>query len=172
MISCGIYLRAISPWVAKLLHLMSLKVIQSSAVITRSNIARNSMNTYKDWSRIPIRWWIHKRHPIPRPSGRAMGCLLWNIGEKIDRVITALHCTFKIITLLIFSSSRPASRGAWGAGGGDGTWNNQNWTAILHQNKQIPYILSPLTLYLLNFSEGTKTYNYILSHSSTFTRHR
>ena len=30
-----------------------------------------------DRCRIWIRLWTHKRHPIPRPYGRAMGCLLW-----------------------------------------------------------------------------------------------
>ena len=54
---------------------------------------------------------IHKRHPIARPLGRGMGCLLW-IHHLIhilpeflqlfmqyitihDRVITALHCTLQ-----------------------------------------------------------------------------
>ena len=50
----------------------------------------------------------HNRHPIARPLGRGMGCLLWvwNLiyilllqlqypmyyRDKLDRVITALHC--------------------------------------------------------------------------------
>ena len=63
--------------------------IQSSAVIPRSKIVRYHINNYMNWGRISIRSWIHKRHPIPRP--------LWGVFcdfcEKIDRVITALHCT-------------------------------------------------------------------------------
>ena len=31
----------------------------------------------RNWGRISIRGCIHKRHPIPRPDGRAMGCLSW-----------------------------------------------------------------------------------------------
>ena len=34
------------------------------------------------------------RHPIPRPHGRAMGCLLWGFGNKLT-VIRAPHCTLK-----------------------------------------------------------------------------
>ena len=53
----------------------------------------------------------HSRHPIPRPHGRAIGCLLWFWSpihvlllssqnqwwyrDKLDRVITALDCTVK-----------------------------------------------------------------------------
>ena len=75
-------------------HICVLKV-QSSAVITRSNIVRYYMNNYKNWGRISSRCWIYKRHPIPRPNGRAMGCILWvYFVRKNDRVITALHCIF------------------------------------------------------------------------------
>ena len=27
--------------------------------------------------------WTHKRHPIPRPFGRAMECLLWVLQQKL-----------------------------------------------------------------------------------------
>ena len=27
--------------------------------------------------------WTHKRHPIPRPFGRAMECLLWVLEQKL-----------------------------------------------------------------------------------------
>ena len=47
--------------------------VQSSAVITRSNIVRYYINNHRGWGRISIRCWIHKRHPIPRPKWRAMG---------------------------------------------------------------------------------------------------
>ena len=40
-----------------------------------------------------IRLWTHKKHPIPRPHGRDMGCLLAEFLEKIDCVITASHCS-------------------------------------------------------------------------------
>ena len=57
--------------------------IQSSAVITRSNIVRYNINNYRNWCRISIRCWDYKRHPIPRPNGRAMGCLLWIFVRKL-----------------------------------------------------------------------------------------
>ena len=56
------------------------------------NIVRYYINNYRNWGRISIRCWIHKRHPIPRPDGRAKGVSFVNICEKIDRVITAPHC--------------------------------------------------------------------------------
>ena len=40
------------------------------------------INNYRNWSRMSIRSWIHKIHPIPRPIGRAMRCLLWIFGRK------------------------------------------------------------------------------------------
>ena len=39
--------------------------VQSSAVIKRSNIVRYCINNCRNWGRISIRCWIHKRHPIP-----------------------------------------------------------------------------------------------------------
>ena len=56
--------------------------IQSSAVITRSNIVRYCINDYRNRGRISIRCWIHKIQPIPRPNGRIMGCLLWIFVRK------------------------------------------------------------------------------------------
>ena len=52
-------------------------------------------NNYRNWGRIAIRCWIHKRHPIPRPYGRAMWCLAWIILRKLTRVVTARHCISK-----------------------------------------------------------------------------
>ena len=57
--------------------------IQSSAVITRSVIVRYHLDNYRNWGRISIKCWIHKRHPIPRPNGRAMRCLLWIFVRKM-----------------------------------------------------------------------------------------
>ena len=48
-----------------------------------SNIVRYFMNDYRNWGRISIRCWIHKRHTIPLPNGRAMGCLLWLFVRKL-----------------------------------------------------------------------------------------
>ena len=57
--------------------------IQLSAVIMRSNVVRYYIDNYRDWGRIPIRYWIHKWHPIPRPNGRAMWCLSWIFVRKL-----------------------------------------------------------------------------------------
>ena len=41
--------------------------------------------------------WTHKRHPIPRPFGRAMECLLWVLQQKLivlKRVSTVLPVNF------------------------------------------------------------------------------
>ena len=68
--------------------------IQSSAVITRSNIVRYYMNDYRNGGRISIRCWIHKRHPIPRPNGWAIGCLLRIFVRKLtalQRHRTVIH---------------------------------------------------------------------------------
>ena len=57
-----------------------------------SNIVRYYVRNYRNWGRISMRCWIHKRHPIPRPNGRAMGVSFVDICKNIDCVITALHC--------------------------------------------------------------------------------
>ena len=56
--------------------------LQSSAVLTRSNLVRYYINDYRNWSRISIRCCFHKRQPIPRPNGRVMDCLLWIFVRK------------------------------------------------------------------------------------------
>ena len=56
--------------------------IQSSAVIMWSNIVRYYINNYRNWCRILIGCWIHKRHPIAHPNRWAMGCLLWIFVRK------------------------------------------------------------------------------------------
>ena len=66
--------------------------MQSSVAITRANIVRYYINNYRNWARISIRCWIHKRHPITRPNGRAMECLLENLWENWPRFNdAALH---------------------------------------------------------------------------------
>ena len=50
--------------------------ITIGAVITQSSTTHYSIHHCSDWIRIRITVWIHKRHPIPRPDGRDMGCLL------------------------------------------------------------------------------------------------
>ena len=38
---------------------------------------------------LPIRLFTHDRHPIPRPDGRAMGCLSWVIRRKMTAISRA-----------------------------------------------------------------------------------
>ena len=59
------------------------------------NIVRYNIINYRNWGRISIRCWIHKRQPIARPNGRAMGCLFLDICEKSDRVLTEPHYTHR-----------------------------------------------------------------------------
>ena len=63
-------------WVKPWICLCQIKV-QLSASIMRSNLVRYCINDCRNSGRILIRCWIHKRHPIPRANGQAMGCLLW-----------------------------------------------------------------------------------------------
>ena len=74
-------------YVSKLMTLYPTVVfplqVPLSAVITRSNIVRYYINDYRNWDRTLISCWIHKRHPIPRPKRRAMGCLLWIFVRKL-----------------------------------------------------------------------------------------
>ena len=82
---------------------LSTNEIQSSAVITRSSIVWYCMNGCMNSGRISIRGLINKRHPMPRPNRRAMGCFLVNIFKKSDRIITVPHCIMlsKVIGLLV-----------------------------------------------------------------------
>ena len=52
-------------------------ILHWSAVITRSNITSKCTHHCRNWGRLSIRSWTHKKHPIPRPDERAMGCLSW-----------------------------------------------------------------------------------------------
>ena len=76
-------------WKALFFYL-NFNVIELSAVIMQFNIVRYYMNDNRNWGRLSIRCWIHKR---PRPNGRAGGVLM-NIFEKIGWVITAPHSIY------------------------------------------------------------------------------
>ena len=62
-------------------------VIESSVVITRSNIVRYYINNYMNCGRISIICRINKRHPISRPNGPAMGCLLCIVVRKLTALL-------------------------------------------------------------------------------------
>ena len=58
-------------------------LLESGTVITRSNLSWCYIQHCNDSSRTYIRFWTHKRHPIPRPHGRDMGCPLRGFGRKL-----------------------------------------------------------------------------------------
>ena len=66
--------------------------IQSSAILTQSILScyyiRRCDNSGRKW----LRFSNHNRHPISRPHGRAMGCLLLGFWDKIYRVMMSQHC--------------------------------------------------------------------------------
>ena len=51
---------------------------------TRSNIIRYYIGNYRNWNRISIRYWFHKRHPIARHLWASYGMSFMNISAKID----------------------------------------------------------------------------------------
>ena len=66
-------------WMGRFWH----NLLQSNAIITRSNLVRYYINNHRNWGRISIRCWTHKKHPIPPPNRRAMGCPLWIFMRKL-----------------------------------------------------------------------------------------
>ena len=65
--------------------------IQSSAVITRTNIEIYHTNNYRNWGRISMKFWIHRGLPYLALPGE-LRVYFVTICEKIDRVITAQYC--------------------------------------------------------------------------------
>ena len=75
----GVFLTANFP------HLVQL---QSSAIITRSNVIEYYINDYRNWGRISIRCWIHKRLPIPHPNGVFCGYIyLWENWQRYNSTV-------------------------------------------------------------------------------------
>ena len=83
-------------------------IVQSSAIITRSNIVRYCIDNCRNWGRTITRYWIHKRHSIPHPNGRAMGCLLLIFFQNWPRynctVVCMILCLVCYVIRLIFLS--------------------------------------------------------------------
>ena len=65
--------------------LKSLQKINNIQRLFEGPMRSNIVRYYRNCGRISIRCWIHKRHPIPRPDGRVMGCLLWMCWENWPR---------------------------------------------------------------------------------------
>ena len=65
--------------------------VQSIAVITHSNLSRYNIRRCDDSKRTKIRLQTHNRHPILRPDGQAMECLLREFWRKL--IALQRHCT-------------------------------------------------------------------------------
>ena len=70
------------------------KQILSSTVTTRSNVIRYHINNYRNWSRISIRWWFHKRPPYLPLTG-SYGVSFVNTWPRYN----GPHCTIKLLKL-------------------------------------------------------------------------
>ena len=57
--------------------------LQLSGVIPWYNITLDCIHNCSNWYWTWIRFQTHKRHPIPRPHRRAMGCLLWDLWRRL-----------------------------------------------------------------------------------------
>ena len=73
--------------------------VQSGAIMEGSNTTWFWIWCGNDWGEICIWCYIHKRHPISRPYGRAMGCLLWGFGWKLT--VLWRHCTVHVLWSII-----------------------------------------------------------------------
>ena len=72
--------------------------IQLSAVIMQSNIPWYCTHHCRNSGRLSIRGWIHKKTLHTLPWRASYGVSFMSILEIIDRVITAPHCTFLLMT--------------------------------------------------------------------------
>ena len=60
--------------------LFNPNAIDSQYIVVEYNTIVTQYEREKVWTL--LRLWIHKRHPIPRPYGRAMGRLFWVLWRK------------------------------------------------------------------------------------------
>ena len=89
-------------------HLAALICWLWNAISPLGSVRYSTIQVRCRYYTVNFRQNIHNRHPIARPSGRGMGCLLWvwsliqvlllllqwrgQYRDKLDRVITALDC--------------------------------------------------------------------------------
>ena len=62
----------------RFLHANTVETLYSTIYYSKYFIELNF-----DKSTQYVAFWTHKRHPIPRPFGRAMECLLWVLQQKL-----------------------------------------------------------------------------------------
>ena len=96
-------------------------IIQVSAVITRSNKVKFCINNLSNCSRISIRCWVYKSHPMLRPNGRAMAMLektFFNVFYKNSFILIQIslklfwfkfHLTFFIKIQLIITQQKASA---------------------------------------------------------------
>ena len=70
-------------------------IVQSSAIIIRSNFSRYYIRHCDNSGRKWVRYQNHNRHPIYRPHGQAMGYVLCEFWRKLT--VLYRHCTVKFI---------------------------------------------------------------------------
>ena len=78
--------RIIHVWMTKSMGQRQFWALHLTVIVIRSNISSWSwycIDHCSDWGRVLITVWTHKRHPIARPNGWAMGCILWRFGRKL-----------------------------------------------------------------------------------------
>ena len=81
-------------------HCWGIGIVLDGTCTIDSRMSRLNMTRY--WTQYErkccktlLRIWTQKRHPIARPFGRAMGCLLEFFGEKLlQDVVSTLYYTF------------------------------------------------------------------------------
>ena len=66
------------PWVMTCWRQYTVETLYSTIYYSKYFIELNF-----DKSTQYVALWTHKRHPIPRPFGRAMECLLWVFQQKL-----------------------------------------------------------------------------------------
>ena len=77
---------------------IGIMLLQSSAIITRSNITRYGTQHNSDWSRTYTKSHHSQKTPHISPSRVSYGVSIVRIWEKIDHIIMALHCiSFSIL---------------------------------------------------------------------------
>ena len=76
-----------------MLGVLCIILLRSSAVKTRCNIVKYYIDSYRNWCRISIRCWIHKRHPYHRSVYRNQ----WLLFRYSDRYLTNVSSANPVI---------------------------------------------------------------------------
>ena len=103
----------------------------------------------------------HKRHPKSRPNGRAMGVSFVSILEKIDRLITAPHCTLSAKRDSRHTEKPATSNGSWCMG----IKGEMSGTVLCHIYMRYVYIyelfIAFVSFYLPKFSASMFVWRFV-----------